>query len=90
MADVVPVAVEQLIRAFAHLHDDRAVLASELGHEVEGDADPVGDRLVLVMDQIRNEIRRDRRRRSAPRDDRSESVARSPARSQARCTGRGP
>ena len=54
--DVALVAVEDLVRALADLHDDRAVLARELGDEVQRHADPVGDRLVLVVDHLRQEV----------------------------------
>jgi hypothetical protein len=41
------VARELLVAALAHLDHDRAAVAHQLRYEVERDADPVGDRLVL-------------------------------------------
>ena len=48
--------MEDLVRPLADLDDDRPVLAGELGDEVQRDADPVGERLVLVVDQLGQEV----------------------------------
>ena len=55
MADVRLVAVKELVRALADLHDDRLVVARKLREVVQRHGDPVGERLVLLVDQLREE-----------------------------------
>ncbi len=55
MADVALVPVEELVRALSDLDDDRPVVARELRDVVERDCDPVGQRLVLVVDEVGHE-----------------------------------
>ena len=86
---IVLVAVEELVGALADLDDDRPAVACELRHEVQRERTiAVGDRLVLVEDQLRQERLERRPRRSAPRGGRSRSARRSRARTRARCTRR--
>jgi hypothetical protein len=56
VVDVAAVAVEQLVGAFADLHDDRAGLAGQARHEVLRDRRPVRDRLVLVEQHLGQEV----------------------------------
>ena len=50
------VAGEQLVGALADVHDGDAVVLRELGHEVQRHAHRIGDRLVLVVDEVRQEV----------------------------------
>ena len=49
---VAGIAAELLVRALADLHDFHAAVVGELGDEVKRDANPIGDRFVLVVDHL--------------------------------------
>ena len=53
--DVRRISGEQLVSSLPHVDDGDAVVFRKLGNEVERHADWVGDRFVLVIDEVRHE-----------------------------------